>query len=133
MQRFGTLFVVMMMLYGCDPGETIFIRDSDGGVISCPEQQSMVVRFSGEFAIGTSGETYREENEQKRWSYERDKDVGVGLIAGTVDSKRLKWFRIDLFCGESRDVLYATRKITPGDLRRIDPYSFEYRVARPVY
>jgi hypothetical protein len=44
--------------------------------------------------------------------------ISVDVLAGSIETGRVPWIQFYIYCGDSKDAILVTPKITPKDLKR---------------
>lgn len=135
MRRHASLVLLSIVLSACDPAETIYIERPNGQPVLCEDGRETV--YEALFAV-THPDNRKEPLYEERvrltvepqggaLSTSPDR-VSAGILAGSIESGRVPWIQIYVYCGDSRDPFLVTPRITQKDLRKVGNAAYLYVV-----
>ena len=113
-------------LAGCDLTETIYIERANGQPVLCEGDKDT----SYEVAFAVTHPDNRKEviyEERERLTVEANGGalstnpdrVSADVLAGSIESGRVSWIQFHVYCGDSKNAILVTPKITAKDLKRV--------------
>ena len=135
MRRYASLVMLSIVLSACDPAETIYIEHPNGQPVLCERWRETT--YEALFAV-THPDNRKEllYEERVRFTVEPQGGalstspdrVSVGILAGSIETGRVPWVQLYVYCGDSKDLFLVTPRITQKDLRKVSKAAYLYVV-----
>jgi hypothetical protein len=134
----GTVALSILLLGGCDFGEEVSLVKPDGSPLLCPNNQQTSFEYRIHVINTDTGKSYPEQTGRVRVDPRggplstRPDRVGVTLLRGERTAGTVPWFKITIYCGDSKTPFFESPKIAPKDLRPgAEKSTYEYLVTQP--
>ncbi len=127
MTRSIILAVLGVLLAACDPPEDVYLAHPDGAPVLCPGGAE--TQFEYVFPVADHNDPDRILYEERDSAtvdasgnpFSTDPDrVGVGIIAGSIESGRVPWLQFTVTCGDEAAPWLVTPQITREDLEKMN-------------
>ena len=135
MRLYASLVFLSIVLSGCDPAETIYIEYPNGQPVLCEDgrETTYEVLFAVTHPDNRKELLYEERVrltvEPQGGSLATSPDrVSAGILASSIESGRVPWVQFYVYCGDSKDPLLVTPRITQKDLRKVGKAAYLYVV-----
>jgi len=125
--RWPALIVPLcVVLSGCDPTETIYIKRASGQPVQCETGEETM--YEALYPV-THPDNRAEVLYEERARFTVDPDGGalstnpdsiaIDILEGSIESGRVPWVQFYVYCGDSEDAILVTPKIKPEDLKHV--------------